>query len=259
MLTRRTALFGVVLLSQFVGMIMALALALARGETAPMAMDVVWSVLGGMAGGIGITALYHGLAVGRMGVVAPITAVFAALIPVGAGIVLEGIPTPLVLFGIGLAIAGVILVSQVGDERPGPPSPSGFRFAFVAGVGLGCLGIFIAQISDGHVFGPLTIIRGTEALLIGTLVLVTRAAWRPARGLMPAVAAVGILDMAGNGAFILAVQAGSLAIAAVLSSLYPVTTVLLAAVVLRERVTLTHAMGIALAIAAIMCIAAGSA
>lgn len=243
------------LLSQFAGMVLALTLALVRGETAPLPADVAWSALAGVAGGIGITALYHGLAVGRMGVIAPITAIFAALIPVAAGIVLEGVPAPLVLFGIALAIVAVILVSRVDDERSGP---SGFRFAFIAGVGLGFLGVFIAQISDGHAFGPLTVIRGVEALLIGGIVIVTRATWRPERRLIPAITAVGVLDMAGNGAFILAVQMGSLAVAAVLSSLYPVTTVILATVFLHEKVTRSHAAGIGMAAFAIACIAAGS-
>lgn len=249
------------LLSQFAGMVLALTLALVRGETAPSPADLAWSALAGVAGGIGITALYHGLAVGRMGVIAPITAVFAALIPVTAGVVLEGVPAPLVLFGIALAIVAVILVSRVEDERSGPSgpsSPSGLRFAFIAGVGLGFLGVCIAQISDGHAFGPLTVIRGVEALLIGGIVIVTRASWRPERRLIPAVTVVGLLDMAGNGAFILAVQMGSLAVAAVLSSLYPVTTVILATVLLREKVTRSHAAGIGMAAFAIACIAAGS-
>ena len=83
-----------------------------------------WSVLAAVAGGVGITALYHGLSVGRMGVVAPITAVMAALIPVGVGIVLEGVPPALVLVGIVLAIAAVVLVSRVADE-PGADASSG--------------------------------------------------------------------------------------------------------------------------------------
>jgi drug/metabolite transporter (DMT)-like permease len=96
-------------------------------------------------------------------------------------------------------------------------------------------------------------------MLIGVVVLVTGASWRPERRLLPAMAGVGVLDMTGNGALILAVQGGSLAVAAVLSSLYPVMTVILAALFLRERVTATHAVGIALAIGAVTCIAAGSA
>ena len=259
LLTRRTALFGVVLGSQLVGMAMAFVIAVVRGETAMLPADVLWSVLAGLAGGIGISGLYNGLAVGRMGVVAPITAVLAALIPVAAGILLQGIPAPLVVAGIGLAIVAVVLVSRVGDDPDVPDRPSGLRFALIGGVGIGLFSVFVAQLSDGHAFGPLTLIRGTEAALIALVVLVTRASWRPERRLWAPIAGVGVLDMAGNGAFILAVQAGSLAVAAVLSSLYPVTTVVLAAVFLRERVTATHAVGIALAIAAIACIAAGTA
>ena len=237
-------------------MLLALVLTVARGETAPTPADLVWSVLGGVAGGIGITALYRGLAIGRMGIVAPVTGVIAALIPVSAGIVMEGLPAPLVLFGIGLAIVAVVLVSRVRDaEHVGP---SGLGLALVPGVGIGSFSVFAAQISEGHAFGPLVVIRAAEGLLITAVVLVTRAAWRPERRLVPAIAAVGVLDMVGNGAFILAVQAGALAVAAVLSSLYPVTTVILAALFLRERVTRMHAIGIALAVGAIACIAVGT-
>jgi drug/metabolite transporter (DMT)-like permease len=236
-------------------MLLALALAIGRGETAPLPADLAWSVLGGVTGGIGITALYRGLAVGRMGIVAPVTGVMAALIPVAAGIAIEGLPATLVLVGIVLAISAVVLVSRVRDEGSGP---SGLGLALLAGVAIGAFGVCVAQLSDGHAFGPLVVIRGTEALLVGAAVVVTRSAWRPAGRLVPAIAAVGVLDMIGNGAFILAVQAGALAVAAVLSSLYPVTTVILAAVVLRERVTRVHALGIGLAMGAIVCIAIGS-
>jgi drug/metabolite transporter (DMT)-like permease len=255
LLSRRTPLFGVVLASQLVGMVVAHALTLVRGEGAPTTSDLAWSVIGGLSGGIGISALYQGLAVGRMGIVAPITGVIAALIPVAVGIVFEGLPAPLVLLGIGLAFVAVVLVSRVSDERAGP---SGVSLALVAGIAIGALGVAIAQISDGHVFGPLTVLRATEALLVAFIVLVGRRAWRPDPRLWPGLFGVGVMDMFGNGAFILAVQAGSLAVAAVLSSLYPVTTVILATVILRERVTRTHAAGIVLAVAAIACIAAGS-
>ena len=236
-------------------MLVALGLATVRGETAPLPADLAWSVVGGLTVGIGITALYHGLAVGRMGIVAPVTGVIAALIPVVAGIVVEGTPDWLVLVGIGLAIAAVVLVSRVRDEGSGP---SGLGFALVAGIAIGAFSVAVAQLSDGHAFGPLVAIRATEALMIAAVVVATRSVWRPARRLVPSIAAVGVLDMIGNGAFILAVQSGALAVAAVLSSLYPVTTVILAAVVLRDRVTRVHAIGISLAMAAIACIAIGS-
>lgn len=248
-------LFGVVLVSQLVGTVVALVLAVVGGETAPLPADVGWAVAGGVAGGIGISALYQGLAVGRMAVVAPITGVLAAVIPVLAGIAFEGAPTLPVILGIGLAFVAVVLVSRVTDDRAGP---SGAGIALLAGIAIGGVGVAFSQISDGHVFGPLTVLRASEALLIGAIVLIGRRPWRPKANLWPALAAVGVLDMAGNAGFLLAVQAGSLAVAAVLSSLYPVTTVVLASVVLRERITRLHGVGIALAVGAIVCIAAGS-
>ncbi len=256
LLTRRTALFGVVLVSQLVGMGLAVVLTLLRGETTPSPLDLGWSVLGGVAGATGISALYQALAVGRMGIVAPVTGVIAAIIPVGAGIVLEGVPPPLVLAGILLAIVAVVLVSR---SDSGDGGRSGLGLALLAGLGIGALSVCISQISDGHVFGPLVVIRATQAVFIVGVILLTRSAWRVERSLLPATAAVGVLDMAGNGMFILAVQSGALAVAAVLSSLYPVTTVILATVVLRERITRSHAVGIVLAAVAVAAIAAGSA
>ncbi len=243
------------LVSQVVGAVVAFAIAILRGETMLPVSDIPWCILAGVSGGIGIVSLYHGLATARMGVVAPITGVLAAAIPVVYGVLVEGLPSPLILVGIAIAIVAVVLVSRVADDRAGP---SGIGIALVAGVALGSFGIAISQISEGHTFGPLAIIRTAEAALIGGVIVIGRRAWRVERRWVPAMVGVGVLDMAGNAAFILAVQTGALAIAAVLSSLYPVTTVILATVVLRERVTRTHAVGIALAVAAIVCIAAGS-
>ena len=258
LLSRRTPVFGVVLVSQVVGATIALVLALVVGETVLLPEDVGWSALAAVAGGVGITALYHALSVGRMGIVAPVTGVLAALIPVAAGILLEGVPGAIVLVGIVLAITAVILVSRVPDDGT-HAGPSGLRFALVGGVGLGAFSIFLAQISDGHAFGSLALIRGLEGVMLVALILVTRSPWRAPRRLLPAMTAVGALDMAGNASFVLAVQAGSLAVAAVLSSLYPVTTVILATVFLGERVTRSHAVGIGLAAVAIACIGLGSA
>jgi drug/metabolite transporter (DMT)-like permease len=236
-------------------MAMALVLAIIRQEGMPVGTDLLVSVVAGFAGGIGITALYRGLAVGRMGVVAPVTGVLAATIPVAAGIALEGVPATIVLVGIALAIVAVVLVSRVDDGGDGS---SGIGLALVAGIALGSFGVLISRIGEGHAFGPLTVIRATEAVMVVGVILVGRLAWRPDGRLIPPIAGVGILDMAGNAAFILAVQAGALAVAAVLSSLYPVTTVVLATLVLHERLTRSHAVGMTLAVAAIACIAAGS-
>ncbi len=256
LMSRRTAVFGVVLVSQLAGLALAVALAVARAESFPGPADVGWSFVAGILGGIGIVALYRGLAVGRMGIVAPIIGVLAAVIPVVAGFVLEGIPPTIVLVGIALAVAAVLLVSRVADEGGGR---AGLREALVAGVAIGLFGVALSQISDGFVFGPMSLIRTTQALLVVVLILVTRSAWRPPNRMLPTLAVVGVLDMGGNVAYLLAVQIGLLAVASVLSALYPVVTVLLAAVVLGERITREHAVGILLAAAAIVCIGIGSA
>jgi drug/metabolite transporter (DMT)-like permease len=245
-----------VLLSQFVGMCIAVAIAVARDESVPVGTDLLLCVVAGVLGGVGITALYRGLAIGRMGIVAPVTGVLAAVIPVVGGIILEGLPAAIVLAGIALAVVSVILVSRVADEGGGR---AGLTEALIAGIAIGCFGIAISGLSEGQVFSSLTVIRLVQALLVVGLVLGTRAAWRLPVNALPAVAVVGALDMAGNTFYLLAVQTGALAVAAVLSALYPVTTVLLAAVVLHERVTRDHTIGIALAAAAIVLIGVGSA
>ena len=254
--SRRTPVYGVVLVSQLTGMAIAAGLAILRHEPSLTTPDIAWSVVGGILGGIGITALYRGLAVGRMGIVAPVTGVLAALIPVVAGIVLEGLPNRLVLAGIGLALIAVVLVSRVTDEGGGR---QGLGLALLAGTTIGLFGVVINQISDGHVFAPLAIVRASEAVLIVAIILVTRSAWRPTRNLLPVLLVIGVLDMAGNAGYIAAVQTGALAIASVVSGLYPVTTVILAAVFLHERVTRSHAVGIALASVAVALIGIGSA
>jgi drug/metabolite transporter (DMT)-like permease len=255
-MTRRTPVLGVVLISQIVGVVIAVVLMVAQQETAPSGPDIGWAVVGGFLGGVGITSLYRGLALGRMGIVAPVTGVLAALIPVGAGFILEGPPSQLVLIGIVVALIAVILVSRVADEGGGR---EGLGLALLAGTTIGAFGVVIAQFSEGHVFGPLAVVRGTESILLAALVLATRSAWRPARRHVPVLSLIGVADMAGNTFYLLAIQAGALAIASVVSSLYPVITVLLAAILLRERVTATHAVGIVLAATAIVLIGIGSA
>jgi drug/metabolite transporter (DMT)-like permease len=149
-----------VLVSQLAGAVLALVLAFVRGETAPTPADIGWSLLAGVVGGIGITALYRGLAVGRMGVVAPVTGVIAALIPVTAGIVLEGLPPPLVLVGIASAVVAVVLVSRVPDD--GSRRSVGLRFALIPGRMARRVQHLPGRIGDSHGFGALALIRGLE-------------------------------------------------------------------------------------------------
>jgi drug/metabolite transporter (DMT)-like permease len=236
-------------------MVAAVGLALVRGEPLPSQPDAAWAMGAGLAGVIGITALYRGLAVGRMGVVAPTTGVLAALVPVVFSFAVEGLPPDPVILGIVAALVAVVLVTRAGQRTDG--GPSGVGFALLAGGSIGCFNVMIGQLSGETAFGPLAILRGVQAVVLGALILSWRQPWRLPRDAARPVVSVGLLDMAGNAAFILAAQAGALAIAAVLSSLYPVVTVILAISLLRERLALGHVAGIALTVVAIVLIGSG--
>jgi drug/metabolite transporter (DMT)-like permease len=254
--SRRSAALTVVLWSQPLGGLVALAIVLARGESGVGTADVVWSVLAGLCGPTALVFFYRGLAVGRMGVVAPIAGVLGAAIPVVVGGVLEGLPTVAQLGGIALALVAVVLVTRAEDGATGGDRRAVW-LAAAAGIGFGLFFVFLGRVETGAVFTPLVIVRIVATLLVGFFALATRTSWRLHRSAwVPAIIA-GVLDMGGNLWYLLAAQQGRLDVAAVLASLYPVVTILLAAALLRERIGRVQAIGIAVALAAIVLIAAG--
>ncbi len=255
-LSRRAPLFGVVGVTQATGILVALALAALVGEPLPTVADVAWAVVVGIAGVVGITSLYHGLAVGRMGVVAPTTGLVGAVIPVLFGFLVQGVPPPATIVGIAGALAAVVLVTR----SPGMAAdrPSGVEWALLAGLAIALFNIGIGQFSGSSAFGLLVIIRLVQALVTAVLIVAWRRPWRLPRDMLGKVLLVGLLDIGGNMAFILATQSGDLAVATVLASLYPVVTVILAILILRERLTRSHVAGIVLTAVAIALISAGS-
>lgn len=255
LLSRRAPLFSVVGVTQFVGIFAALVIAVLLGEPFPALSDIAWAVGAGIGGMIGITCLYRGLAVGRMGVVAPTAGVLGATIPVVFGFVVEGVPTPMTIAGIVAALIAVVLVTRAPGH--GTDRPSGVKWALAAGVAIGAFNICIGQFSGDSAFGLLVLIRLLQVAVISLLIVLWRQPWRMPMNLLPKLVLIGLLDMAGNAAFILATQAGALAIATVLASLYPVVTVILAIVILREHLTRSHVAGIVLTALAIVLIAAG--
>jgi uncharacterized membrane protein len=255
--TRRAPVLAVVAVTQAVGGFAALALAVVRGEPFPAPSDIGLAIVASFAGLAGITCLYQGLAVGRMGVVAPTTGVLSAVVPVMVGFAFEGIPHASVVIGIVVAVLAVILVTRAPSAEP--DRPSGIRWALAAGLSIGLFNASIGRLSGTTALGPLVIVRLLQAVLLVTIIVVGRRSWRMPSDIPPKLVGIGLLDMGGNAAFILASQAGALAIAAVLSSLYPVVTVVLAILVLREHVTRSHVAGIALTVVAIALIAAGAA
>lgn len=254
--SRRAPLLGVLLLTQTVGLLAATGLAGGSREAAMGGTDVAIAVGCGILGATGLFFLYGGLSTGRMGVVAPVAGVTAATIPTIGGLILQGVPSSVVMVGIVLAVVAVVLVSTSTDESS--DRPSGLAWALASGVAMGSFAFLISRVSASQLFWPLVVIRAVEATVFLGAIVASRRPWRIPRPLWPAILGIGILDMAGNAFYLTSAHAGQLAIAAVLSSLYPVVTVILATVLLRERVTREHAVGILAAALAIALIAAGS-
>ena len=262
LISRRTPVAGVLLLSQVFGAALCVAIALAVGERVPTGSAAGWALASSVVGVAGLSSLYIGLARGRMGVVAPMTGVLVAATPALAGIALQGVPPVAVLVGIALAISSVVVVSRVGDAGDG--RPSGLRWGIAAGLALGTQALTLSRIDAGLVFGPLAVMRVGEgtilAILIASAALRGRTAlpWRVPSRLWLAVAAIAACDTLGTAFYIAATQAGPLAIAGVLSALYPVTTVVLAVAILRERLAAWHLVGVAMAAVAIVLITTGA-
>ena len=251
--SRRTHVFTVVLGVYMTGVILLPILALVWGEALPSWKDALWGASAGLLGTLGLTAYYRALAVGRMGINAPITAVLAASLPVIFSAFTLGLPRPLQLVGFGLALLSVVLVSR--PERLAG-RPAGLGMALLAGLGIGGFFILIGQVSTSAVFWPLACARIASLLFMIPFVRSRGEALLPKKQVLPLILLAGALDVAGNVFFILAAHAGRLDVATILSSLYPAMTVLLAALILRERVSRLQVTGIVLALAAILLISA---
>ena len=253
--SRHVPILGVALIVNIVGGLIAVVVAVLIGEAAPTPGALVFACLAGAAGVLGIIGLYQGLAVGQMGVVAPVVGVVGATIPVLVGLVVQGAPRPEVAIGIALALVAVVVVSGSQDAIN---RTAGLQFAIMGGLGIGLFNTLISRLPEGSVWWPLLALKITVvAILVGAVVL-TRRPWRVPGSRIVTTSAIGVLDMSGNVFYVLATQTGRLDIAAVLSSLYPVVTVVLAILVLREHVNRRHAVGIATAAVGVALIALGS-
>lgn len=248
--TRRASVWRVVLVSQALGVLLTLLLVLALREPVPPARDLAWAVAAGVSGAVGIVGLYSALAAGQMGVAAPVTAVVGAILPVLVGVRLDGLPSAYALVGIALALPGIVLLS-----RPhGKASPRALALALLSGVGFG--GFFVlVHVASAHALAwPLLAARVATLACVAVVVLARRAErGEPVPWLLAGLAGLG--DTAGNAFFVLAASLGRLDAAAVLASLYPAFTVLMARVFLKERLTRGQMVGMALTLGAIVLIA----
>jgi drug/metabolite transporter (DMT)-like permease len=254
MAARRAPVMRVLPLSQGVGLVLLVLLALLLREPWPTLQALGWGMAAGLTGVVGIGALYAALAQGQAGVVAPVSAVLAATTPVLVAMFTEGAPTTWQMSGFGVALVGIALVSQAGS---GGGSLRELGLALLAGVGFGFFFVCIHQASASTVFWPLAMARVTAlGLIFGVLIARPGGLGEALPGLLPFALLSGAMDVAGNVLFALAGQAGRLDIAAVLSSLYPASTVLLAWLVLGERLSFMQMIGVLTVLLAIGLIAA---
>jgi drug/metabolite transporter (DMT)-like permease len=247
--TKRMHVASVQAISHPVGLVLLVILAFINGERGIAPADWFWAVAAGIAGGIGMALLYQALAVGRAGVVAPITSILATALPVIGGITTNGLPAPLILLGFGLALLSVLLVTTGGGVFG---ELRGVRIAVASGIMLGIFFMLLARTESEAVFLPLALARVASSIFMIGLALGTRSLVLPTNNrLLAAILIAGVCDVLGNMFFVLSERGGRLDIAAVLSSLYPAVTVLWASLIAREKVSTWQFVGIVIGLVAV--------
>jgi len=253
--SRRTSVWPVAILSCVGSLLGAVALAaLVPGH--PTAGQVWWGALAGVGAGAGTAFLYRGLSGGRMGVVAPVSGVGATVIPVLVGVGGGERPSPVVWLGIVAALPGIWLVSREESDAPSTGG-SGLLDGLLAGVGFGVLFAALGQVPDGAGYWPLAAAEIAAVVTVVVACLALGGEVRPHAAEQWWGLASGLLAAAAGLAFLLATHHGLLTVSSVLISLYPAFTVLLASLVLRERIHRVQAAGLALCAVAVVLVAAG--
>ncbi|MGI9113954.1 MAG: EamA/RhaT family transporter [Chthoniobacterales bacterium] len=258
---RRANTIATVVSSQFVGLVLLLG-ALPFLPTAVVSrQDWWWGACAGVSGGVGVAMLYRALAIGTMAVVAPITAVVSAIIPVLFGFAMGERVSVVTAGGIVLALVAIVMVSQqssasgnngsqVGTGRVSP----GVLLALLAGVVVGVFFLSLARTTRASGMWPLVVARLISVTLFAMVALVTGKTLRMRRPASVTAAAGGALDMLGNVLMMIAARVGPLSIVVTLVSLYPASTVILARFVLGERLSVVQNAGIACALVAVIVI-----
>lgn len=251
--SRRADPYRAVFLSESVGVLPLLAAALLTGAPFPTWRDLAWCVLAGSLGCIGLVLLYKSFADGKMSIAAPVSALTSAALPIVVGSFLEGLPGLSKFIGFGLALAAIWLVSRgAGAAQLATVRLSDLRLPLLAGLFFGLYFVLIERGTQETILWPMIIARLAGALTVATYILSRRGPLLPPRRVWPLISLNALLDIGGNSLYVLSAQAGRLDVAAMLGSLYPGSTVLLAWLLLGEKISRPQLMGILLALAAIV-------
>jgi drug/metabolite transporter (DMT)-like permease len=259
--TRRAGVLPVVVVSQSSGLVLLLLFLPFLPPAWLSRADLLWSVSAALTGGAGVALLYRALAVGRMAVVAPTTAVCAVAIPVLVAVLLGERPGLPAAAGILLGVGSIVLVSQqtaegAGGHAPAGRLPPGIALALVSGVAIGLFFLSLARTSPQARMWPILVSRAVSVTLFGAAAAAGRRSLR-VPGVLLLALVCGVVDMSANALYLLAARSGPLSVVVTLSSLYPASTVLLARVVLGERLNGRQITGVGCALAAIVLIVSG--
>lgn len=251
--TKKSGVFTVVAVAHGTGLAFMLLLAVLIREPVPAWSSLLWGTVAGLAGGIGLACLYKALAVGKMGLNAPLSSVISVVVPLLFSFGAEGLPHAIRMAGFALAIVSIWLIARQSGAAGGK---EGLWLAIAAGVGLGGFLLFIKFAGSEAVFWPLVVARAASFLLMMTIIAASDGQWKPSQGSLRYVLLAGILDSGANALYVAATQHGRLDVAAVLSSLYPASTVILARVFLKERLSRLQSVGMFGALVAVVLITA---
>jgi uncharacterized membrane protein len=261
--TKRAPTITVVILSQIVGIATVLVVqALLPLPGHPELRDLAWGAAAGLAGGSGLALFYKGLGAGTMSVIAPITAVAATAVPVVFGLALGDRPGVIPMLGVGLAVVAIVLVSAVpgmkgGDGETTRPRPAAIGVALAAGTAFGGFYVLIHNAAPSAGVWPLAAARVASVCAYVLFAITTGRTVRAPNPALPVIAVTGALDMAANICFLLAVQRGQLSTVGAVASLYPAATIVLARVVLKERLGAVQHVGLGVAAVSVVLISAG--
>jgi drug/metabolite transporter (DMT)-like permease len=259
--TRRAGTIAVVILSQASGLILLALILPFLPDTSPSRPDLLWGALAGLTGGIGVALLYRALAIGIMAVVAPTTAVCAVAIPVVVSVLLGERPGTLAVAGMALGIGSIVLVSQQNHpaqsgqaQSPASPRQSGVGIALVSGVAIGFFFLTLAQTGSDAGMWPILAARMVSVTLFAGVAASQGISLRMPLRMAVLSLVCGVIDMLANALYLVAAREGPLSTVVTLSSLYPASTVLLARIVLGERLNLLQTFGVGCALAAVVLI-----
>jgi uncharacterized membrane protein len=254
-LSKRVSAWTVALAAQAGGVLATLAIAL-PSDARPSGTDLAWALLAGLGNGFGTAFLYRGLSSGRMGVVAPVSGVGAAFLPVVTGVLIGERPGLVVWIGIALAFPAIWFVARE-PATAGTTGRAGFMDGVLAGLGFGTLFVALSRVSEDAGLLPLALNQAAGGVVIVAVAVALRQPWLPRERRAALGLSSGVLAALATWLFMVASRGSHLTVASVVVSLYPAFTVLLAALLLRERVHRAQGFGLAMCAVSVALVAAG--